>query len=86
MQPRLDVPGMTEYDLGPAAVLGLMPAARGKQLLGDALPEPTQATDLPRSELDLRVNDPLAAHDRPLAAGATEPDDATRPPARHRRA
>lgn len=68
-KPRLDVPGMTEFDLGEGAVLGLMPAAGIKRLLGDKLPEPAGG---PRAELYLLVDDPSAAHGRALAAGAAE--------------
>lgn len=69
LKPRLDVPGMTEFDLGAGAVLGLMPAAGIKRLLGDKLPEPAGG---PRAELYLHVDDPAAAHGRALAAGAKE--------------
>ena len=42
-EPRLDVPGMTEFDLGQGASLGLMPEAGIRRLLGDALPDPSAA-------------------------------------------
>lgn len=67
LKPRLDVPGMTEFDLG-GAVLGLMPAAGIKRLL-PKLPEPGAA---PRAELYLLVTEPAASHRRALDAGATE--------------
>lgn len=70
--PRLDVPGMTEFDLGSGAVLGLMPAAGIKRLLGDKLPDPAAAAGLPRAELYLLVEDPVAAHRRALDGGAKE--------------
>jgi catechol 2,3-dioxygenase-like lactoylglutathione lyase family enzyme len=70
--PRLDVPGMTEFDLGAGAVLGLMPAAGIKRLLGGALPDPAGAAGIPRAELYLLVEDPGAAHRRALAGGAKE--------------
>lgn len=69
--PRLDVPGMTEFDLGGGAVLGLMPEAGIRQLLGPKLPDPS-ASQTPRAELYLRVSDPEAAHARALAAGGRE--------------
>ncbi len=56
MEPRLDVPGMTEFDLGIDSVLGLMPAAGIRRLLGDAIPDPSAAAGLPRAELYLFVN------------------------------
>lgn len=70
--PRLDVPGMTEFSLGENAVLGLMPEAGIRRLLGEALPDPARAAGIPRSELYLRVDDPAAYHRRALEAGATE--------------
>lgn len=69
--PRLDVPGMTEFELGEGAVLGLMPERGIRQLLGPKLPDPG-ASQTPRAELYLRVSDPEAAHARALAAGGRE--------------
>ncbi len=56
-EPRLDVPGMTEFDLPGGGALGLMPEAGIKRLLGDALPDPASARGVPRAELYLRVED-----------------------------
>jgi uncharacterized protein len=70
--PRLDAPGMTEFDLPGGAVLGLMPCAAIRRLLGAALPDPAAAQGLPRAELYLVVADAEAAHARALAAGAIE--------------
>lgn len=70
--PTLDVPGMTELPLPGGAVLGLMPMSGIKRLLGDALPDPTTATGVPRAELYLMVDDPAAFHARALASGARE--------------
>lgn len=72
LKPRLDVPGMTEFDLGGGAVLGLMPAAGIKRLLGDKLPDPAGAAGVPRAELYLLVGDPGASHRRALDHGARE--------------
>lgn len=71
-QPRLDVPGMTEFELGGGAVLGLMPVTGIKRLLGGGLPDPARAAGVPRAELYLLVADPRAHHQRALAAGARE--------------
>lgn len=68
--PRLDVPGMTEFDLPGGAVLGLMPEAGIRRLLGEALPDPGGGPGVPRAELYLLLGDPEAAHARALAAGA----------------
>ena len=70
--PTLNVPGMTEFALPGGAVLGLTPEAGIKQLLGDALPDPTTASGIPRAELYLVVEDAVAFHKRALAAGARE--------------
>lgn len=39
-EPILNVPGMTEFELSPQSVLGLMPVSGIKRLLGDELPDP----------------------------------------------
>ena len=68
--PRLDVPGMTEFVLGDGCVLGLMPSAGIRRLLGEAIPDPDQARGVPRAELYLLVDDPASYHARAVAAGA----------------
>ena len=70
--PRLDVPGMTEFELSEGAILGLMPASGIKRLLGEKLPDPSQAAGIPRAELYLLTEDPNAYHQRALANGAKE--------------
>ncbi len=70
--PRLDVPGMTEFDLPGGAVLGLMPERGIKKLLGASLPDPAWASGAPRAEVYLIVRDPAKAHANALAAGAAE--------------
>lgn len=70
--PRLDVPGMTEFALDGGAVLGLMPEAGIRRLLGHRLPDLAAARGTPRAELYLLVDDPIACHARALAAGAVE--------------
>lgn len=67
VEPRLDVPGMTEFDLSDGAVLGLMPEAGIERLLGGAV---TVRGDASRAELYLVVDDPAACHARALEAGA----------------
>jgi len=71
-EPRLDAAGMTEFQLGTECVLGLMPVAGIRRLLGDALPDPAAAAGIPRAELYIHATDPEAAHQRALAAGARE--------------
>jgi uncharacterized glyoxalase superfamily protein PhnB len=49
-----------------------MPEAGIKRLLGEKLPDPAQAAGIPRSELYLRVTNPLEYHRRAIEAGAIE--------------
>lgn len=72
LAPRLHVPGMTEFALPGGGVLGLMPEAGIRRLLGDAMPDPRTARGVPRAELYLVVPAPDAYHARALAAGARE--------------
>jgi len=71
-RPDLNVPGMTEFRLSEACILGLMPEAGIKRLLGERLPDPGQANGVPRAEVYLTVDDPGAWHARALANGARE--------------
>lgn len=68
---RLDVPGMTEFELESGCVLGLMPEKGIKRLL-PGMPDPALASGTPRSEIYLTVPEPGAFHSRALAAGARE--------------
>lgn len=68
--PRLDVPGMTEFELPGGLLLGLMPEAgirRLLPLLGEAAP---QAAGPARAELYLLVDDPRTWLARAREAGA----------------
>jgi uncharacterized glyoxalase superfamily protein PhnB len=67
-EPRLDVPGMTEFELD-GAVLGIMPEAGIRRLLPGGLPETSAGL---RSELYVVVDDPAAFHQRALESGARE--------------
>ncbi len=72
IEPRLCVPGMTEYALPGGGVLGLMPEAGIRKLLGPELPDPSKAQGIPRSELYLLVEKAEEHHSRSLACGARE--------------
>lgn len=72
LTPRLNVPGMSEFEQPGGGVLGLMPEHGIRSLLGAALPDPAGARGIARCELYLVVDDPGACHRRTLAAGATE--------------
>ncbi|EYF03470.1 VOC family protein [Chondromyces apiculatus] len=69
--PSLDVPGMTEFELGPGMVVGLMPEAGIKRLLGPEV-DPSRLHGPGRAEIYLVVQDPAGHHARALAAGARE--------------
>ncbi|MBI4347460.1 MAG: glyoxalase [Elusimicrobia bacterium] len=71
-KPELDVPGMTEFRLNDGAVLGLMPSAGIKRLLGDAIADPASAAGVPRAEVYLFTPDAPELHQRALANGARE--------------
>jgi len=71
-EPTLNVPGMTEFALSDGCILGLMPSAGIKRLLGEPLPDPDLAQGIPRCELYLLVNDPASCHERAIASGGTE--------------
>ncbi|MEQ1831891.1 MAG: VOC family protein [Candidatus Eisenbacteria bacterium] len=70
--PRLDVPGMTEYDLPGGGVLGLMPAAGIRRLLGAELGEDAPVRGEARAELYLHVPDAASCQRRALEQGARE--------------
>jgi catechol 2,3-dioxygenase-like lactoylglutathione lyase family enzyme len=70
--PRLDVPGMTEFELPGGAVLGLMPESGIRRLLGAALGDVAVPPGAPRAELYLVCDRPGVFHARALAAGARE--------------
>lgn len=71
-EPHLYVPGMTEFKVSETCVLGLMPEAGIKRLLGDSILDPAIANGTPRAELYLRVDDPEAFHLRAIKMGARE--------------
>jgi catechol 2,3-dioxygenase-like lactoylglutathione lyase family enzyme len=69
-EPRLQVDGMTEFDLSDGMVLGLMPETGIRRLLGSALPAAAPDGAGPRSELYVEVDEPEVYLDRATAAGA----------------
>lgn len=70
-KPRLNVPGMTEFEISAGSVLGLMPEMGIKKLLGDKIKDPSTANGIPRAELYLVVNNPKDVLQRAILAGAT---------------
>jgi catechol 2,3-dioxygenase-like lactoylglutathione lyase family enzyme len=71
LDPTLNVPGMTEFELSQGLVLGLMPEAGARRLLGEAH-DPALGRGGPRAELYLLVEDPATYHGRSIAAGGRE--------------
>src|SRR5512140_3105631 len=72
IEPRLFVPGMTEFELRNGCILGLMPERGIKRLLGDAITDPAECHGVPRAEVYFIVDDAAASHQRALDAGARE--------------
>ena len=72
IEPRLDVPGMTEFELSTGTVLGLMPASGIKKLLGKKIEVPNKLNGIPRAELYLLVDEPQKYFGRALQHGANE--------------
>lgn len=70
--PSLDVPGMTEFTLGPGVILGLMPEKGIVRLLGTVINDPASANQIPRAELYLRVDSPESYMTRAILAGGRE--------------
>lgn len=75
LEPSLNVPGMTEFKLSEACVLGLMPETGIKKLLGTALPDPKLAQGIPRAELYLVVENATAYYERALQKGGSPVSD-----------
>lgn len=70
MEPTLNVPGMTEFELGDSVVLGIMLASGIVSLLGNAIADPLSAAHAPRAELYLSVENPVEMVQRALDHGA----------------
>ena len=69
MEPRLHVPGMTEFRFSEACVLGLMPEKGIKRLLGAAIDDPEKTNGIARAEVYLTVGSPEMFLERAVAAG-----------------
>ncbi|WP_092440932.1 VOC family protein [Williamwhitmania taraxaci] len=68
-EPVLDVPGMTEFQLGPGCKLGIMPENGVARLLGDRIPHPSLGSGIPRSEVYLYIKNPIDYFKRAIKAG-----------------
>ncbi|HRN37479.1 MAG TPA: VOC family protein [Flavobacteriales bacterium] len=77
MAPALEVPGMTEFQLGPGVKLGLMPEQGIARIISGPLPHPAQGQGVPRCELYVLVDDLALVAQRAREAGALEVDPAS---------
>lgn len=68
-EPRLEVPGMTEFHLSNECILGLMPEGGIKRLLGDSIKDPEKTNGIARAEVYLVVTEPEQFISRALSAG-----------------
>jgi catechol 2,3-dioxygenase-like lactoylglutathione lyase family enzyme len=71
-QPELDVPGMTEFNLGEGFKLGLMPENGIAKILLDKAPHPQTGNGIPRCELYILSDTIEESYNRALASGAKE--------------
>lgn len=69
VNPELDVPGMTEFNLG-SCKIGLMPEKSIQKILGNTTPDCSTANGIPRCELYLLVDNTQAYLDRAIDCGA----------------
>ncbi len=70
LEPTVDVPGITEFPLRDGSTLAVMPVGFAKKLLGDSVFP--SASNVPKAELYLVVDDPAGHHRRALERGARE--------------
>lgn len=69
VEPILDVPGMTEFELFGNITLGIMPEKGIAKILGDKVQHPETGSGIPRFEMYLFVNDPTACYKRLMELG-----------------
>ena len=70
IEPRLNVPGMTEFEIADSVVVGLMPYTSVDRLFPDIRRQPEN--NRLKTELYLLVDDPESYHRRALEAGSKE--------------
>lgn len=69
-EPILDVPGMTEFELSPDCILGLMPESGIAKIISPPMPHPASGSGIPRCELYLYVDNVEEACNTALKHGA----------------
>ena len=72
IHPKLNVPGMTEFELSTDLILGLMPEKGIERLLGNVRFNTSATKVQPRAELYLIVDNAKAYHSRALQNGGIE--------------
>lgn len=66
LEPVLNVPGMTEFQLTSTCKLGLMPESGIAKIISKKAPHPATASGIPRCELYLYVDDLLTYYKRAI--------------------
>ena len=68
LEPCLDVPGMTEFQISAESKIGLMPERGIKRLLGNTIQDPEMTNGIARAEIYLTIVSPEEYIRRALAA------------------
>lgn len=74
IEPSLNVPGMTEFNLSESCKLGLMPEQVIANILSPKMKRPELGTGIPRCELYLKYDNAEEYHNRGIKLGAAEID------------
>ncbi|MDE5423804.1 hypothetical protein L3073_16440 [Ancylomarina sp. DW003] len=74
-KPSLNVPGMTEFELGHCLKLGLMPENGIAKILQNKMPHPNKGSGIPRCELYFKVNEAEAYIARGIKLGGRMADE-----------
>jgi uncharacterized glyoxalase superfamily protein PhnB len=72
LEPILDVPGMTEFEINDSCKLGIMPEEGMARILGDKTLHPASGNGIPRCEIYLMTDEPEIMFSRALNFGAKE--------------
>lgn len=70
LKPRLDVPGMTEFELNENCILGLMPIKGIQKIIGEDLPKLSFNNELSSSELYFKSDNSEDLYGRAKKRGA----------------
>jgi len=68
-EPKLHVPGMTEFELSNNVSLGIMPEEGIMRILENKIENPKNANGVPRCEIYLFVDDPDKYYEKIIKAG-----------------